>query len=195
MLCWMDSVVMFSLTSREARILSKNCFSWTRHCYFKTTTTDPASKSIWLFRLRLSINIIQYSATRYLAEKDKHFYIHFPKENQTAFLPILVRTVVYVQGTTVLRMWLSFSHALSNSYPKTVPTHPVLRQTHSAVISPIYRLTFLIKLIFIYLISTANFPFAENIKDLYINQSCISEFVIRRILKYAEMLFTSQTWP
>lgn len=179
---------MFSLTSMEAGILSKNHFSWARHSSFKTTTMDSASKVIWSFGLRQLINIIQYFAMTDLTEKYKHFYMHCPKEKQTAILPILINTAVCIQRTTVLRMWLSFSHALSNSYPKTVPTHLVLNQTHTAVVSLIYRLTSLIKLIFIYLISLADFPFAVNLKDVYINQYYVSEFVMSGILKYALLM-------
>lgn len=60
------------------------------------------------------------------------------------------------------------------------------------LISLIYRLAFMMKLIFIHLTSMANFPLAVNLKDLYVNQSCISEFFIRGILKRDEKLFTSQ---
>lgn len=34
----------------------------------------------------------------------------------------------------------------------------------------------------------ADFPFAVNLKDLYINQSYISEFVMSGILKYAFLM-------
>lgn len=158
--------------------LSKNRFSWSRLSSFKTTTTDPASKAIGSFGLRLSINIIQYSATRYLTEKDKLA----KREPNCLLTNTNTYRSLYTGKYCFKDVTLIFSCSLK-SYPKIVPTHSVLRQTHIAVISLIYRLTFLIKLIFIYLIGMAHFPFAVNLIYLYNNPSYISQFVIRGNLK------------